>query len=326
MILDRKCNFCRGPALDKARVLTFITRHFEVTKFPVKARLSHRFAYGLIICLAAMLRWLPDRLRAATGGTLGQLIYFIGIRRVLAGQNLRAAFPGMPDKAVQTVLKRTYRHFGRVAAEFAFLPRLLKVGSASRIIVEHYETLENALAGGKGCIVFSGHLGNWEVMGAAAALHGIPVSFVVTTQRNKLVEYWIDKYRRLCGIEIIKRREAIRGISSALKRNRAVAILIDQDAHEDGAFVPFFGRLASTPRGAAIFHLRTGAPLIFAQSTWLPGNRFKIRFVPLLTDGSEDADALTARMTAQLEAAIRETPEQWTWFHKRWKTRPPESS
>jgi KDO2-lipid IV(A) lauroyltransferase len=86
--------------------------------------------------------------------------------------------------------------------------------------------------------------------------------------------------------------------------------------------VPFFGQLASTPRGAAIFHLRTDAPLIFAHSVWLPGNRYRIQHSPFDTRGIADPDELTARMTERLESAIRETPEQWTWMHRRWKSSP----
>jgi KDO2-lipid IV(A) lauroyltransferase len=114
-------------------------------------------------------------------------------------------------------------------------------------------------------------------------------------------------------------------VLSALKRNRCVALLIDQDAHEDGAFVPFFGRPASTPRGPAVFHLRTGAPLVFARSIRLPGERYRIHCTRLNTDGITDPDRITALMTEELEAAIRETPEQWFWMHRRWKTLPPVS-
>jgi KDO2-lipid IV(A) lauroyltransferase len=256
---------------------------------------------------------------------IGQLVYFIGIRRDVTIQNMQRAFPQLPVQAAKEVAARTYRHFGRVAAEFAAVPYLDLKREAGRIVLFGPTVLEEALSGGKGCLVFSGHLGNWELMGAVAAKRGIPVSFVVTTQRNKRVEQFLDRHRQASGIEIIKRREAVRGVLSALRRNRAVAILIDQDAHEDGAFVPFFGQLASTPRGAAIFHLRTGAPLVFAHSVWLPGNRYRILHSPFDTRGIAEADELTARMTERLETAIRETPEQWTWMHRRWKSSPPKS-
>ncbi len=115
------------------------------------------------------------------------------------------------------------------------------------------------------------------------------------------------------------------GCSSALKRNRLVALLIDQDAHDEGAFVPFFGQMASTPRGPAVFHLRTGAPLIFARSHRLSGERYRIKVTRIDTTNFPDPDSLTAHMTGLLETAIRETPEQWLWLHRRWKTLPPAS-
>lgn len=239
--------------------------------------------------------------------------------------NLQAAFPELPNEAAREVGRRCYEHFGRVAAAFTALPQLRSEAAGDWIFIEGMDHLKAAVARGRGGIVVSGHLGNWELMGSIVARLGLPVSFVVTTQRNKRVERMMDDYRQLAGVEIIKRREAVRGVLSALKRNRLVAILIDQDAHEEGAFVPFFGRPASTPRGPAVFHLRTGSPLIFATSTWLPGERYRIRLTPVDTTGICDADVLTAKLTARLEAAIRETPEQWTWMHKRWKSSPPES-
>jgi KDO2-lipid IV(A) lauroyltransferase len=236
--------------------------------------------------------------------------------------NLAAAFPTLPNRAIRTLSARVYRHFGRVATSFVEFNNLSQSDIGQWIFVDGFDVLARTLKGGKGGIFFSGHLGNWEIMGAIVARCGFPVTFVVTTQSNKLVEELIDRYRAQVGIEIIKRKDAIRGVLSALKRNRFVAILMDQDAHEDGAFVPFFGKLASTPRGPAVFHIRTGAPLIFAHSIRLPGERYRIRLTPFDSHNEQDADVLTARMTATLEAAIRETPEQWLWMHRRWKTRP----
>lgn len=216
---------------------------------------------------------------------------------------------------------RVYRHFGRVAVSFVSIPGLLKADVGKWIYVEGFDVLTKTLEGGKGGLFVSGHLGNWEIMGGIVARCGFPVTFVVTTQSNKMVEELIDRYRIKAGVEIIKRRDAVRGVLSALKRNRLVAILIDQDAHEDGAFVPFFGKLASTPRGPAVFHLRTGSPLIFAHSIRLPGDRYRIRLTPVNTHGLDDADTVTAHLTTMLEQAVRETPEQWLWMHRRWKTR-----
>jgi KDO2-lipid IV(A) lauroyltransferase len=305
--------------------LPLFTRNFGKISFRVHSRLSHRIEYLATVLLGLALKCLPRRARGILGAGLGQLAYFIGIRRKITLDNLRQAYPGLPPKALRVTAARVYRHFGRVATGFATVPRM-RPGDVGRwIYVEGLETLQQAVREGKGGIVYSGHLGNWEIMGAIMARLGLPVSFVVARQSNRLVEELMDRYRQSAGIEIVKRAQAVRGVLSALQRNRLVAMLIDQDAHEDGAFVPFFGRPAATPRGPAVFHLRTGSPLIFAHCVRITRERYRIRIARTDAAAFKTADELTAHMTAQLEAAIRETPEQWFWMHRRWKTRPPAS-
>ena len=186
--------------------------------------------------------------------------------------------------------------------------------------------MDQAVAGGKGGIVVSGHLGNWEIVGATCARLGYPVSFVVTTQRNKLVQEWLDKVRRRAGIEIIPRKQAIKGVLSALQRNRIVAILIDQDAHDEGVFVPFLGKLSSTPRGPAVFHLRTSAPLIFMSSYRLPNEKYRFKLENVNISPEAGQQEIMALLNSKLDQAVRVAPEQWFWMHKRWKTPPPASS
>lgn len=321
-ILYRKRKALGTHTLDNPEELPLITRNLTKISFRVHPSLSHRLQYSALVLLALVLRALPRKFRAFLGAALGQFVHFVGIRRHVTEANLTAAFPALGRKGVSAVAGRVYRHFGRVAVSLVDIPRISPSCLGKWIYVDGFDLLTRTLEGGKGGLFVSGHLGNWEIMGATVARCGFPVTFVVTTQTNKLVEELIDRYRMKAGIEIVKRREATRGILSALKRNRFVAILIDQDAHEDGAFVPFFGRPASTPRGPAVFHLRTGAPLIFAESHWLPGDRYRIVITALNTDGVDDPDVLTARVTALLEAAVRKTPEQWLWMHRRWKTRP----
>jgi len=286
-------------------------------------RLSYTIQFAALTALVWLIRIMPRRMRSAMGAGLGQFIHFLGIRTSVTRDNLAQAFPTLPKHAVRCLSSRVYRHFGRVATSILSLPRLSRAVEGHWVFVEGWDVMDAALREGKGVIVVSGHLGNWEIMGSMVARCGYPAAFVVAAQSNERVEDFLDNWRVKAGVEIIKRRAAVRGVLSALKRHRIVAILIDQDAHEDGAFVPFFGRLASTPRGPAVFHLRTGAPVIFASSVLLPGDKYKIHLVRVASQPAEDADALTARFTKMLEDAIRETPEQWLWMHRRWKTRPP---
>ncbi|MBK8130135.1 MAG: lysophospholipid acyltransferase family protein [bacterium] len=289
-------------------------------------RTSHYLQYAAIRGVFAILRWLPRRGRAAIGVGLGRIAFLLGIRRRVMAANLLQAFPTLPPQGVRTMTRRCLEHFGTVATNLEAPLRMTADEVRDWVLFEGLENMDNAVRGGQGGIVVSGHLGNWEVIGAACARLGYPVSFVVTTQRNKLVEAWLDNLRRDAGVEIIPRKQAIKGVLNALKRNRIVAILIDQDAHEDGVFVPFFGRLSSTPRGPAVFHLRTGAPLIFMQSYRLEGEFYRGRLTHVNVPENATQESIMADLTARLEQAVRQAPEQWFWMHRRWKTTPPEFS
>jgi KDO2-lipid IV(A) lauroyltransferase len=281
---------------------------------------------GLLL-IGAILRLLPRSLSLKLGETIGCLIYWIGIRRSVALENLAQAFPDWPRRRIRGIAQRCYRHFGALLADFSRLPSLNKKDVAGFVEIEGLELLDKALRRGKGGVVVSGHLGNWELMGSSAAVLGYPVSYVVTGQENERVDELMDCFRRKTGVQIIKRREAIKGVLKALRENRLVAILSDQDAHEAGVFVPFFGREASTPRGAALFAIRSGAELIFAESYLQQSRKLKVIFQPVPREDLPDdfnaaADVLTGRFTRMLEDAVRRHPEQWFWMHRRWKSRP----
>ncbi len=260
------------------------------------------------------------------GVTLGKFAYHTGIRKRVVLQNLARAFPNLPMQGKLLVARQCFEHFGAVATSLTATADITREDIGKWIFFDGIEALDRAVALGKGGVVVSGHLGNWEVIGCACAKLGYPVSFVVTTQRNKLVQEWLDKVREKAGVEIIPRKQALKGVLSALKRNRLVAILIDQDAHEDGVFVPFFGQLSSTPRGPAVFHLRTGAPLIFMSSYRVAGEKYRCRLETIDTLVGADQEEIMSVLTQKLEQAVRLAPQQWFWMHKRWKTLPPASS
>jgi KDO2-lipid IV(A) lauroyltransferase len=290
--------------------------------------LRHSIEFHALQFLARLLRLLPRTASLAVGESLGHLVYLLKIRTDVTRDNLRRAFPEQSVEEIEGIVLGCYKHFGALLAEFARLPLLRRENLDDFVETDDRSVLDESQARGKGGIVVSGHLGNWELMGASTALLGYPVSYVVTDQQNPKVDRFMDQLRETAGICIIKRRDAIKGVIKAMKNNELVAILSDQDAHEAGAFVPFFGRPASTPRGAATFALRTDADLIFVESYRQDRGKLKVihEFMSL-EDLPEDRDAavheLTRRITARLEEAVRRHPEQWFWMHRRWKTSPP---
>ena len=253
--------------------------------------------------------------------------YVLKLRKKVALDNLQRAFPEKEERELKRIYTRSWLHFLKVGAEMARLPRMNDRLIERWIDSSELNVLKEELKGGKGVIVVSGHLGNWEWMGSAISKAGCPVTCVITSQTNRLVERWINRMRESVGIEYVHRRHAVRGVLSALKQNRAVVILCDQDAAEAGVFTSFFGRLASTPRGPALFSLKTGAPIVFTATPRLSSGKYRIVFEKMTPEnltGIRENDELNIMqmITSRLETEIRKSPEQWLWLHRRWKSTP----
>ena len=198
-----------------------------------------------------------------------------------------------------------------------------------RTEVVGFEALRDAAAGGRGAVVISGHLGNWEVAAAAVAARGVPMDVAAHLQKNPLFYRHMVELRRRLGLTVIVKNEAFRLVPQALAAGRVVALISDQNMRKRGVFVDFFGRAAATAKGPALFALRTGAPVFLGVAVRKRGypSRYRviIERVSPSGRGHPDADAirdLTQRHVSRLEARIRETPSQYFWQHRRWKTRP----
>jgi Kdo2-lipid IVA lauroyltransferase/acyltransferase len=294
---------------------------------PVRA--AHRAEFLLTRAVQSGLSLAPERVAEAFGGIVGRLVQWpLGIRTPVVRQNLRRAFPDADPAWLDALVTATYRHLGREAAATMRLHRLGPAGVVARTEMVGWESLLEALAEGRGAILAAGHLGNWEVGAAALAARGLPTSGVVQRQSNRLVDERLDRNRRVLGVDTIPRGEARTRVPRALRSGRVVGMVADQDAGRSGIFVPFFGQPASTHRGPALFALRIGAPIFVAAALRVAdAPRYRVhleRLEPVRTgDLAADVAALTERVSRRLEELIRISPEQYFWFHKRWKTAPP---
>jgi KDO2-lipid IV(A) lauroyltransferase len=189
------------------------------------------------------------------------------------------------------------------------------------------------LAAGRGVIFVTGHIGNWELLAALVARRGYDACVVATPVYDERIDQRLVAARAVHGVETIRRgsASAARQLLSALRRNAVLGMLIDQDTDVDGAFVPFFGRLAHTPIGAASLALRTDARVICGFLVREGTSRHRVVLdgpVELVRTGDPDRDAAenTIRLTQLIERHIRAHPDQWIWFHRRWKRRPDTAS
>jgi KDO2-lipid IV(A) lauroyltransferase len=285
---------------------------------------SHAFESALVATAFGALGRMSWPAALRTGAAIGAAAGGLGIRRGVARANLALAFPERPIREREAILARHYRELGRIAAEYGRMPRL--VHAADGEVMAGVEGLEplRALAG-RGAVLLTGHLGNFE-FGAAWLAKLNPVDFLVRPLSNRAVDRRIERLRRDAGVGTISTHGGVKQIFRALRSGRWIAIAADQDAGRHGLFVPFFGRPASTAEGAARIALQMRVPMVVGAMRRVPDGRHHLAIEPphALEGPADEANvlALTAWHTSVLERRVREAPEHYFWLHRRWKTRP----
>jgi len=226
-------------------------------------------------------------------------------------------------------MKGCVRHFGLMLAEVAWLWHAQAQDVEDICEFRGLHHMEEALQDGRGAMLATAHCGNWELLSARIPVAGIPLTCAVRQLDNPRIDSLVNAIRTRFGTEIFPRGPAAgRHLARALKKNRVNALLIDQDIRDvPGVFVPFFGRPAWTPSGAAMFSIRMECPVLPGFIHRLPSGKHVAEFhspLPVPTDGTvEDRiEELTSSATAAIERQIRAHPEQWVWMHRRWRTQP----
>jgi len=290
----------------------------------------HALEYALFRVLTGVLLALPERVGLALGGALGWVAgVVLRIRRADVDRHLLQAFPGESAAWRARVARGSYVHLGREAVATFRLAGMDAGAVVARTTVEGHDAFRAAVAEGKGVVVVTGHLGNWELGGAALTARGTPMDAVAKGMANRRFGEDLVASRERLGMRIVDMSVASREALRTLKAGGVVALVADQNARPDSVFVPFFGKLAATFPGPALFALRTGAPILVGACLREPGrpHRYRVRLRRLDPEPTGDLQAdivrLTRAHTAALEEAVREAPEQYFWQHKRWKTRPP---
>jgi KDO2-lipid IV(A) lauroyltransferase len=223
--------------------------------------------------------------------------------------------------------KGIYRHFAIVATEFFDLPQITKENIHQWVDVEGLENYQAAVAQGKGVLSIVAHFGNWELMTIAVPMFLKPMDIVYRPLDNPVIDNMVEYVRTMNGNELIPKGGSGKRIMELLKENHIIGILSDQNvATYEGVFVDFFGRPACTGVGLAVMAMRSGAPVIPAFMARQKSGKYKLILKPAVeithTD-NYDADLVvnTQRFTKIVEAIVREYPDQWFWFHQRWKTK-----
>ncbi|QKT03398.1 lysophospholipid acyltransferase family protein [Ectothiorhodospiraceae bacterium 2226] len=260
----------------------------------------------------------------AAAGWLGALLPN-GHRRI-SDINLRLCFPGMGRRARRRLMRRSLQETVKVALECPWVWRAGRETLLGKVrAVEGRERLDAALAEGKGVILASPHLGNWEVVGLWLS-HHYPITSMFRPQRSKALDTLMLTARERFGAKLVPSdASGVRRQLEALRRGEIVGLLPDQNPGKGtGVFAPFFGIQTNTPVLPGRLAAKTGAPLLFVFAERLPwGRGWRLRFQRAPAEvGARDAAVGAAALNAGLEACIRALPEQYWWSYKRFRRRP----
>jgi KDO2-lipid IV(A) lauroyltransferase len=241
------------------------------------------------------------------------------LRRV-ANRNLELA--GLAGR--ERIIAGVFHSIARILVTFARMPRMSAQNISKWIRYDGLENFTGPLARGKGVLVATAHLGNWELSAFAHAWMTAPMNIVVRPLDNSRIDALVEHRRALSGNHIIEKKDAARGILRALAAGEAVGILIDQNTMPDqGVFIDFFGRKACAGTAFAKLASHSGAAVVPGFALWSEEEqRYVLRFYPEV-EITGDLTADTQRIHSGLESIIRAYPDQWLWIHRRWKTRPP---
>ena len=290
--------------------------------------MQHRLEYVAIRGVVFVLGFFPFRVGSQVGAWLGILGYKLGIRAQVVEAQIAFAFPQKSVNEVKVLARQSYENLGRTSLEAALMERR----SAQELLdlfveVEGFEHFDVALRQGRGALLITGHLGNWELGGSYIAARGVPVDAIARHMSNRVFERYLTRVRERFGVAVVFDDVAVRHIPRSIRSNRVVGMLADQGvAGLASTYVPFFTRLAKTPRGPAVFALRLQVPVLFVVPVRLPSGKYRlvVERIDVKDSGDREADviALVAQYTARMEYWVTQFPGQYFWQHRRWKYQP----
>jgi KDO2-lipid IV(A) lauroyltransferase len=282
--------------------------------------------------VSAVVRRLPRPAVLALGRRLGRLWGRLDRRHLaIASDNLRRAFPEWDEERVRETARGVYAHFGAVLMDLLWMDGRPVEELLALADLDGVEHLQRARAAGRGVVAPSGHLGNWEVQAVASVPLVGNVAMIARPLDNPALDRRLVALRTSTGNTVIYKQRALARVLRTIRNGGIVAILIDQNVQDgDGVFVRFFGRPACTTTVAAALALKTGCAIVPVRCLLQPSGRYRMVYGPPVEwkgtgRREEDVAALTQHLTAIIEGWVRESPEQWLWLHRRWKTQPTSS-
>jgi KDO2-lipid IV(A) lauroyltransferase len=296
---------------------------------PIKKRIGRAIGRVVLRFMMFLVRILPLPTALAVGRGMGTFMRKLSKKRYrVALQNLDIAYGDtLPQAEKERIARESFKNFGMFAIEVLKFSEMDQEEVEKRIEVDlvRYAAFQELMEKNKGCILVTGHIGNFEIAGRWIVPRGYEVIALAREARDQGTTDIMNKAREKSGVKVVNLGHSLKPIIAGLKRNACIAIICDQNAAD--VFVPFFGHPTGTVDGPARIALKMGAPLLFFYTVRDGKGGYQLRssghYWPESTgDEKADIERTMAEVNHRLEEIIRQYPEQWLWFHDRWKSSP----
>lgn len=298
------------------------------------------FEYAIVSLVFGFFSILPRSTSIFFGILLAKIAYpFLGNLRRVAMKNLEIAFPEKNTEERARIAKKSFENLGRILGELSQFPHFTPEKLAATVEFqfeteasknsEEIKFYEAEKAKGRGTILVSPHLGNWEIAVFSYSALREPLSYLARPLDNPKIEELTVKLRTRFGNRPINKTNSVISVIEILRNGGILGVLPDVNAHpKEGVFVPFFNVSACTTAGVAMLAMRTNAMIVPICGVWdEEKKRYKVMHGKILEavktgNRQHDITETTKLYTAEIEKFVRAFPEQYLWIHKRWKTRP----
>lgn len=294
----------------------------------VRRRLETWAGNCILFVLLRLAPHLSQQTMIKFGGKCMALIPRIATRhfRLVCSDIATALQLDQQSDQVRHIAYGSYRNFGEIIGEFFRLPSMTAEQLRAWARLEGIEHLEKALESGKGVILLTAHLGNWEICGTLMGLSGYQTTAITREQQDTALTEMLQRVRRTHGLHLVSVHD-IRTCIQVLKRNECLGILGDLDSATPAAFVQVFGRPAATYFGTAYLARLSGATILPIFDERQPDHTHIVRIgppIPQVATGDRQRDLFytTIRTQQVIEQEIRRRPADWYWLGQRWRTRP----
>lgn len=278
----------------------------------------YRLGIGLALTL-------PLRSSYRVASVIASIYYYISHKdRNAVRKNIAMVLGKSPsDKITRKISRAVFKNFAKYLVDFFRFSRIDNDYIKKYIKVDGIDNLNEALAKGKGVVILSAHIGNWELGATVLSLTGFPTAAVVLSHKHKKINDFFLDQRRMCKVEPIEIGISLKSCYRVLKSNGILALLGDRDFTRNGIMLDFFGRRTLIPKGPSVFSYRIGSAIVPTFMIREPDDTFRLVFEkPIYPDTSmEEGNALkslTEMCTIAIESYIRRYPDQWYAFKYIW--------